>query len=168
MNTTKKNKNVIIKDVLKSGNDIYRIQEWKNEQGTAYRDLRVFFKKDGKFKKTQEGLNILVPLCLEVATAIVTAKNAPELPEPAEGKKFESRLIVVITITETEQYQIFKVRGPKNGAVRIGYFFKGDNEQYFPNTKKAMSILDLAVDGVAEALCTPAPAVTEATETAAA
>lgn len=169
MRTVKnKNRNVIIKDVPKSESNIYRIEEWQNAEGNVYRDLHVFYKKDGKFRRTKEGLNIVARLWLDVATAIMTAKNAPELPEPAEGKQFENRLIAVVPISETQQYQISKVRGHKYCSVRICYCFKTEGGDFIPSIKKAISIWESSVENVAEALQSPSMTATEEVQVVAA
>lgn len=156
--------NRIIKDVARFENDVYRISAWTGKEGASFLDVRVYFKKNGKLKKTEEGMNILSSLRAEIADALIQAKNAPELPLPAEGKKFESALVTTVSISETAQYQISKVRGPKNCSVRISYAFKGDNGDFIPSGKKAISILESSVDALAEVLLSPeaAPVQTEA------
>ncbi len=150
-----KNQNKIIKDVPRFENDIYRVSSWTGKEGAPFLDLHVYYKKDGKFKKTQEGINIRSEFRREVAAALVTAKNAPELPLPAEGKTFETALVTSVAISETEQYQVSKVRGPKNSFVRISYAFKGEEGNFIPSAKKALSILEPSVDGVVEVLRSP-------------
>ena len=147
-----KNHNKIIKDVTRFENDIYRIISWTGKDGTPFLDLHVFFKKDGKFKKTKEGMNIRSAFRKEVADALLAAKNAPELPLPQEGKNCEMAHVTSVSISETEQYQVSKVRGSKNSFARICYAFKGDEGTFIPNGKKALSILESSVHGVAEAL----------------
>ncbi len=149
------NRNKIIKDVPRMANDIYRISSWSGKEGKSFLDVRVFFKKDGKFKRTKEGLNILAELGGDVAAAILAAKNAPEIPAPAEGKKCESKLVSSVPISETAEYQVSKVRGPKNKSVRICYAFKGEEGNFIPSGKKAISILESSVEGVAEAFWSP-------------
>ncbi len=157
MNTNKedKNQNKIIKDVNRFQNDIYRISSWTGKDGASFLDLHVFYKKDGKFKKTKEGMNIRAEFRKELASALLTAKNAAELPLPAAGKNCETVLVTSVAISETEQYQVSKVRGPKNSFVRICYAFKGDEGNFIPSGKKALSILEPSVDGVVDALRSP-------------
>ena len=150
-----KNQNKIIKDVTRFENDIYRVSSWTGKEGAPFLDLHVYYKKDGKFKKTQEGMNIRAEFRQDVAAALVTAKHAPELPVPAEGKNFETVLVTTVAISETEQYQVSKVRGSKNSSVRICYAFKGEEGNFIPSGKKALSILEPSVDGVVEALRSP-------------
>lgn len=161
-----KNQNKIIKDVPRFENDIYRISSWTGKEGASFLDIHVFYKKDGKFKKTKEGMNIRAGFRHEVAKALLAAKNAPEMPLPAEGKNFEVELMTSVALSETEEYQVSKVRGPKNSFVRIGYAFKGEKGEFIPSGKKALSILEPSVDGVVEALrspeAEPAQAVTQA------
>ena len=156
--------NRIIKDVARFENDVYRISAWTGKEGVSFLDVRVYFKKNGKFKKTEEGMNILSSLREEIAAALLLAKEAPELPLPAEGKKFESAFVTTVPISETAQYQISKVRGLKNRSVRISYAFKADNGDFIPSGKKAISILESSVHALAEALQSPeaAPVQTEA------
>ncbi|HOW87342.1 MAG TPA: hypothetical protein PKV84_01625 [Candidatus Omnitrophota bacterium] len=170
MNTKKesnKNQDKIIKDVTRFENDIYRVSSWTGKDGASFLDLHVYYKKDGQFKKTKEGMNVRAEFRKELAEAILAAKKAPELSLPAEGKNCETVLVSAVSISETEQYQVSKVRGPKNSFVRVCYAFKGDEGTFIPNGKKALSILESSVEAVAEALrspeAEPAKAVAQAT-----
>ena len=160
-NENNKNQNKIIKDVPRFENDIYRICAWTGKKGDPFLDLHVFYRKDGGFKKAKEGMNILEKFRREVATALMTAKNDPELPMPTDGKKCETRLVTAVEISETQQYQISKVRGPKNSSVRICYAAKGDNGNFIPSGKKALSILESSIDGVVDALSSMEPDTAE-------
>lgn len=152
---TQKENNKIIKDVARFANDVYRVIAWKGREGKSFLDLHVFYNKNGKLKKTREGINVLSILRHEIAEALMAAKNAPELPLPAEGKNCETVLVTTVAISETEQYQVSKVRGPKNRFVRISYAFKGTEGNFIPSGKKALSILESSVDGIAETLRSP-------------
>jgi hypothetical protein len=154
-NESDKNQNKIIKDVPRLANDIYRVSAWTGKEGASFLDLHVYFKKDGKFKKTKEGMNIRAEFRQEVAKALLAAKHAPEMPLPAEGKNFEVELMTTVALSETEEYQVSKVRGPKNSFVRLCYAFKGEKGEFIPSGKKALSILESSIDGVVEALRSP-------------
>ncbi len=91
--------NRIIKDVARFENDVYRISAWTGKEGVCFLDIRVYFKKNGKLKKTEEGMNVLASLREQVADALIQAKNAPELPLPAEGRKFESALVTTVSVS---------------------------------------------------------------------
>ncbi len=158
MNTKKestKHSDKIIKDVPRFENDIYRVSSWTGKDGASFLDLHVYYKKNGEFTKTKEGMNVRSDFRKEIAEALVAAKSAPALSLPAEGKNCETVLVTSVSISETEQYQVSKVRGPKNSFVRISYAFKGDEGNFIPNGKKALSILESSVEGVVEALKSP-------------
>ncbi|HOW59128.1 MAG TPA: hypothetical protein PLO78_05315 [Candidatus Omnitrophota bacterium] len=150
-----KNENKIIADVPRNGNDIYRVSAWTGKEGKHFLDLRVYYTKDGKLRKTREGVNVLARLRREIAAALLAAKNAAEIPEPSEGKNCETAFVSAVAVSETEQYQISKVRGPKNRIVRISYAFKGGEGSFIPSSRKALSILESSVEGVAAALQSP-------------
>lgn len=163
MNTNKENnQNKIIRDVARFEKDVYRVSSWIGKEGKTFLDLHVYFLKDGKYRRTKEGMNIRSEFRKDVADALLLAKDAPELPLPSEGKNCEMALVANVPISETEQYQVSKVRGPKNSFVRICYAFKGDNGAFIPNGKKALSILNGAVEGIVQALLSPEAAVMHA------
>lgn len=152
METKTKSTNKIIKDIQRLENDIYRIIAWEGRDGKSFLSLHVFFKKNGKFHKTREGIHIPADLRIEIAKALIAVKNAPELPLPGDGKKWEAALLTAIPVSENEEYQISKVRGFKNQYVRICRAFKGRNGTFVPNARKALSILESSVDDLAETL----------------
>lgn len=154
-NEINQNENKIIADVARNGNDVYRVSAWTGREGKSFLDLRVYFTKDGKLRKTREGLNVLARLRHEIADALLSAKNAAELPVPSGDKACETALVGTVAVSDSEQYQISKVRGPKNRIVRIAYAFKGDEGAFIPSGKKALSIFESAVDGIAQALRSP-------------
>ena len=165
---TSKNGNRIIKDIPRLENDLYRVSAWRGREGKAFLDLRVFyFNIDGKLRKSKAGINVLARLRHEIAAALLEVKDSPELQLPVEGKTCEAALVTTVQISEAEQYQVSKVRGPKNSFVRICYSFKGKAGNFIPSGRKALSILESSVAQVAEALRSPeaepdqAEAVTE-------
>jgi hypothetical protein len=152
MEESKKNQNKIVKDVPRLENDIYRLSAWKGKEGTFFVSLQVYFKKNGSFKRTEEGINVISSVRRELAKAMLVAKNDSELPLPAEGKKFEARFVTSVPVGEGKEFQVSKVRGSKYSSVRICFASKGPEGDLIPSPKRSLSIFESSVEGVAEAL----------------
>jgi hypothetical protein len=154
MNETKKDQNKIVKDIPRLENDIYRVMAWLGKEGIPFISLQVFFKKNGSYKKTKEAVHLSASLRQVVTKALLVAKNDSELPVPQE-KKFEARFITSVPVSEEGVFQISKVRGSKNSAVRISYAGRNEKGEFVPSPKRSLSILESSVEGVTDALMSP-------------
>ena len=145
---TEQPKNVVLSDVLRSENDVYRITltEFKGER---YLDLRIFFrsKEDAAlFIPTSKGVCFPEKLREEVIAGLIMARVAPVV-ERAEGEIFSSVKICEIPISETECYRISKGAGEKNAFVDMRKFFQKDGV-YVPSKTKGVSILGTSLQDV--------------------
>jgi hypothetical protein len=141
-------KNVVLCDVPRSENDVYRISR-NDYKGERYIDLRIFF-------RSKEDANLYIPVikgvCFpeklreDVIAGLIMAKAAPQV-ERAEGEIFSSVKICEIPISETECYRISKGAGAKNTFVDIRKFFQKDGV-YVPSKTKGVSILGTSLQDV--------------------
>lgn len=141
-------KNVVLCDVPRSENDLYRISR-NDFKGERYIDLRIFFrsKEDAShYIPTSKGVCFPERLREDVIAGLIMAKAAPAV-ERAEGEIFSSVKICEIPISETECYRISKGTGEKNTFVDIRKFFQKDGA-YVPSKTKGVSILGTALQDV--------------------
>ncbi len=146
---TEQPKNVVLSDVLRSENDVYRITltEFKGER---YLDLRIFFrsKEDAAlFIPTSKGVCFPEKLREEVIAGLIMARVAPVV-ERAEGEIFSSVKICEIPISETECWRISKGAGAKNTFCDIRKFIAQKDGAFFPSKTKGVSILGTSLQDV--------------------
>jgi hypothetical protein len=142
-------KNVVLCDVPRSENDIYRITrtEFKGER---YLDLRIFF-------RSKEDASLYIPafkgVCFpeklreDVIAGLIMAKASPQV-ERAEGEMFSSVKICEIPISQTECYRISKGAGAKNAFVDLRKFITQKDGAFFPSKTKGVSILGTSLQDV--------------------
>ena len=141
-------KNVVLCDVPRAGNDVYRISR-NDYKGERYIDLRIFFrsKEDAAlFIPTSKGVCFPEKLREDVIAGLIMARVAP-LAERKEGELFSSVRICEIPISETECWRISKGAGAKNTFVDMRKFFQKDGV-YLPSKTKGVSILATSLQDV--------------------
>ncbi len=142
-------KNVVLCDVPRSGNDVYRISR-NDYKGERYIDIRIFFrsKEDAALLiPTSKGVCFPEKLREDVIAGLIVAKAAPSV-ERKEGEIFSSVKICEIPISETEYYRISKGAGAKNTFVDIRKFFQQKDGAYVPSKTKGVSILGTSLQDV--------------------
>ncbi len=140
--------NVVLCDVPRSGNDVYRISR-NVYKGERYVDIRIFFrsKQDATLLvPTTKGVCFPEKLREDVIAGLIMARKASGVECP-EGEQFRSVKILEVPISETEHYRISKGAGAKNEFVDIRKFFQKDGA-YIPSKTKGVSILGTALDQV--------------------
>ncbi len=145
---TEQPKNVVLCDVPRSENDVYRISR-NDYKGERYIDIRIFFrsKEDASlFIPTSKGVCFPEKLREDVIAGLIVAKAAPAV-QRAEGEIFSSVKICEIPISETECYRISKGAGEKNAFVDMRKFFQKDGV-YVPSKTKGVSILGTSLQDV--------------------
>ena len=143
-----KTENVVLCDVPRSGNDVYRISR-NVYKGERYVDIRIFFrsKQDATLLvPTTKGVCFPEKLREDVIAGLIMARKASGVECP-EGEQFRSVKILEVPISETEHYRISKGAGAKNEFVDIRKFFQKDGA-YIPSKTKGVSILGTALDQV--------------------
>jgi len=140
---------VVLADVPRSENDIYRISR-KHYKGNRYLDLRIFF-------KAKDDTATLVP-CLkgvcfaekfreDIIAGLIMARTIPQ-PVIPEGKTIASVTVCDISVSETEIFRISKGCGKKTVFVDIRKFFASKDGAFIPFKTKGVSIQETALEEV--------------------
>ena len=149
--------NVVLCDVPRSDNDVYRISR-KEYKGVWYFDLRIFFRSKADatlLVPTTKGVCFPEKLREEVIAGLIMARKASGVECP-EGEQFRSVKVCEVPISETEHYRISKGSGAKNTFVDIRKFFQKDGA-YIPSKRKGVSILGGSLDEVITGLMRTEP-----------
>jgi len=139
---------VVLADVPRSENDIYRISR-KDYKGNRYLDLRIFFRaKDNKAKlvPSAKGVCFAEKFREPVIAGLIKARTAPQAVRP-EGVSVASFTVCDIPISGTEIFRISKGCGQKATFVDIRKFYSKDGA-YFPSKRKGVSIPESALEDV--------------------
>ena len=149
---------VILADVPRSENDIYRISQ-KDYKGNRYLDLRIFFRaKDDRSKlvPSAKGVCFAEKFREPVIAGLIKARTAPQAVRP-EGVSVASVTVCDIPASETEIFRISKGCGTKNAFVDIRKFFAKDGA-FIPSKTKGVSVQESALEDVILGLMQPGSA----------
>ena len=149
---------VVLADVPRSENDIYRISR-KDYKGNRYLDLRIFFRaKDDRSKlvPSAKGVCFAEKFREPVIAGLIKARTAPQAVRP-EGVSVASVTVCDIPASETEIFRISKGCGQKATFVDIRKFYSKDGT-YFPSKRKGVSIPESALEDVILGLMPSSPA----------
>jgi hypothetical protein len=152
-----KSQNVVLCDVPRSGNDVYRISR-SDYKGTRYLDLRIFFRSRADatlMVPTTKGVTFPEKLREDVIAGLIMARKAEGVECP-EGEQFRSVKVCEVPISETEHFRISKGSGAKNTFVDMRLFFQKDGT-YIPSKRKGVSILGGSLDEVITGLMRTEP-----------
>ena len=153
-----KQEGVILADIPRSENDIYRISQ-KDYKGNRYLDIRIFFRaKDDKAKlvPSAKGVCFAEKFREPVIAGLIKARTAPQAVRP-EGVSVASVTVCDIPASETEIFRISKGCGQKATFVDIRKFYSKDGS-YFPSKRKGVSIPESALEDVILGLMPSSPA----------
>ena len=155
-----KTENVVLCDVPRSGNEVYRISR-NDYKGERYVDIRIFFRsKDDATQliPTTKGVCFPEKIREDIIAGLILARQAPEVECP-KGELFRSVKILDIPVTETEHFRISKGSGAKNAFVDIRKFFQHQKDGAFvPSRTKGVSILGTSLDELITGLMRTEPA----------
>ena len=118
-----KTENVVLLDVPRTGNEVYRISR-NVYKGERYVDIRIFFRSKADaalLVPTTKGVCFPEKIREDIIAGLILARKAPEVQCP-EGEQFRSVKILEIPLSETEQFRISKGSGSKNSFVDISKF----------------------------------------------
>ena len=145
-----KNENVVLCDVPRSGNDVYRISR-NVYKGERYVDIRIFFRSKGDatlLVPTTKGVCFPEKIREDIIAGLILARKAPEVQCP-EGEQFRSVKILEVPVSQTEIFRISKGSGTQNAFVNIQKFFQTKKDGAFvPSKTKGVSILGTSLDEV--------------------
>ncbi len=154
-----KTENVVLCDVPRSGNDVYRISR-NVYKGERYVDLRIFFRSKADatlLVPTTKGVCFPEKLREDIIAGLILARKAPEVECP-KGEQFRSVKILDVPLSETEQFRISKGAGYKNTYVDIRKFFQAQKDgTLVPSKTKGVSILGASLDEVITGLMRTEP-----------
>ncbi|MFH0984880.1 MAG: PC4/YdbC family ssDNA-binding protein [Candidatus Omnitrophota bacterium] len=139
---------VVLADVPRSENDIYRISQ-KDYKGNRYLDLRIFFRaKDDKSKlvPSSKGVCFAEKFREPIIAGLIKARTVPQAVRP-EGVSVASVTVCDIPVSGTEIFRISKGCGRKATFVDIRRFYSKDGS-YFPSKRKGVSIPESALEDV--------------------
>ena len=154
-----KTENVVLCDVPRSGNDVYRISR-NVYKGERYVDIRIFFRSKADaalLVPTTKGVCFPEKIREDIIAGLILARKAPEVECP-KGEQFRSVKILEVPLSETEQFRISKGAGSKNAYVDIRKFFQAQKDGAFvPSKTKGVSILGASLDEVITGLMRAEP-----------
>ena len=149
---------VILADIPRSENDIYRISR-TDYKGSHYLNIRIFFRaKDdtGTFRPSLKGVCFPEKLREPVIAGLIKARTAPQAVKP-EGQSVASVTVCDIPVSETEIFRISKGCGTKNAFVDLRKFFAKDGA-FIPSKTKGVSVQEPALEDVILGLMQPGSA----------
>ncbi|MFH0985390.1 MAG: PC4/YdbC family ssDNA-binding protein [Candidatus Omnitrophota bacterium] len=142
--------NVVLCDVPKSGNDVYRISR-NVYKGERYVDIRIFFRSKADttlLVPTTKGVCFPEKIREDIIAGLIFARKASGVECP-KGEQFRSVKVCEVPISATEHYRISKGAGSKNAYVDIRKFFQTQKDGAFvPSKTKGVSILEGSLDEV--------------------